>query len=164
MNLRFDLKGFVRRSFERLHQIRDAPHAVAGGVAVGIFWGFSPLTGLKTLLSLGTAWGLRFSRIAAVIAVSLHDVLLPLWPVILRWEYQLGYWIFSHPHRFPPKLVGHLLHWDNLFTARMATVLWKTCVGSVIIGLPFALLTYWLTLVLLARYEAKHHVHLKPPP
>jgi uncharacterized protein len=164
MNLRFDVKGFVKRMIERLHEIRDAPHAVAGGVAVGIFWGFSPLTGFKTLLSLGTAWVFRFSRIAAVIAVSLHDILLPLWPVILRWEYQVGYWIFSHPHHFPPSLDRHHLHWSNLFSASMATVLWTTCAGAAVIGLPIALVTYWATLMLLARYEARRQAHLKPPP
>jgi uncharacterized protein (DUF2062 family) len=137
-------------------------------VAIGIFWGFTPLTGLKTLLSIATAWACRFSRLSAVIAVALHDVLLPLWPVILRWEYQLGYWICNRPHQFPPKLMGHLLghrlNLDHLLTKKTIVILWQTMVGSLVIGIPCALLTYWLTLKLLARYEARHHVHLKPPP
>src|SRR5262249_43921706 len=111
-----DLKGFVKQLLDRLHQIRDAPHAVAGGVAIGMFWGFTPFTGLKTLLSLGTAWLLRCSRISAVIAVALHDVLLPVWPVILRWEYDIGFWILSNPHQFPPKLTPHKLHLGRLLS------------------------------------------------
>jgi uncharacterized protein len=163
MTLRFDVKALIKSLIARLHHIRDARHAVAGGVAVGVFWGFTPLVGLKTLLSLGTAWIARFNRIAAVIAVSLHDVLLPLWPIILRWEYQIGYWLSSHPHHLPPKLVHHALRWDNLFSARMGGVLWKTCAGAIVIGVPIALLTYWATLALLAHHAAKNPAQLTPP-
>src|SRR5438477_245934 len=70
MKLRFDIKTFAKNTWSRLHQLRDAPHAVAGGVAIGIFWGFTPLTGLKTLLSIFFAWVLRCSKIPAVIAVT----------------------------------------------------------------------------------------------
>jgi len=50
------LKTLVKARYERLRQIRDAPRAVAGGVAIGIFWGFTPLLGFKTLLSIFFAW------------------------------------------------------------------------------------------------------------
>ena len=46
---------------------------------------------------------LRCNPIAAVIAVSLHDVALPLWPVVLRMQYDIGFWVLSNPHHFPPK-------------------------------------------------------------
>jgi uncharacterized protein (DUF2062 family) len=160
----FDLKGFAKRSLERLHQIRDAPHAVAGGVAVGMFWGFTPLTGLKTLLSLATAWMMRCSRLSAVIAVALHDVLLPIWPVILRWEYQIGFWILNHPHELPPKLAPHKLHLTHLMSWHTTEILWRTFVGSLVIGIPISLVFYWLVLKLLARYEATHHRQLQAPP
>jgi uncharacterized protein (DUF2062 family) len=34
----------------KLLAIRDTPEAIAGGVAIGIFFGFTPLFGLKTAL------------------------------------------------------------------------------------------------------------------
>ena len=77
---------------------------LAIGVAAVVFWGFVPLVGLKTLLALGCARLLRGSMVAAVITVTLHDVLLPVAPLLLRWEYDLGYWLLSHPHAFPPSL------------------------------------------------------------
>ena len=61
----------------KLVTLRDTPHAIAGGVAIGVFIGFTPLFGIKTLLSLGAAYLLRCNPIAAVIAVSLHDVVTP---------------------------------------------------------------------------------------
>ena len=164
MNLYAKLKEFLHRSWTRIHQIKDGPHAVAGGVAIGIFWGFTPLTGVKTLLSILTAWMVRCSRISAVIAVTFHDILLPIWPVVLRWEYQLGYWALSHPHQMPPKLSTSHLHFAELLHWKTLGVLGPMMLGSCLIGLPVALISYWIVERLLERYETTHHRHLVPPP
>lgn len=164
MKFRFDLIGFARQTWAQIHQTRDAPHAIAGGVAIGIFWGFTPLTGLKTILSIFSAWVFRWSKIPAVIAVAFHDILLPIWPVILRWEYQIGFWILNNPHRFPPKLGIKKLHLAQLLQWKTFEFLWPTFVGSCVIGLPFALICYWLVERSLERYEHSHHRHLTPPP
>jgi Uncharacterized protein conserved in bacteria len=70
--------------------IADTPHSVALGSAIGIFFGFTPLWSLKTLLSIGVAWIFKSNKIAAAIAVTLHDVLLPLMPAIYFWQYRIG--------------------------------------------------------------------------
>jgi uncharacterized protein (DUF2062 family) len=66
----------------KLFVIKDTPHAIASGAAIGVFLGFTPLFGLKTLLALLLAALFRVNKIAAVVAVSLHDLLFPLWPVV----------------------------------------------------------------------------------
>ena len=68
----------------KLLAIRDTPEAIAGGVAIGIFIGFTPLFGLKTVLTILFAWLTRSNIIAAVIASAAHDVILPLMPVVFR--------------------------------------------------------------------------------
>ncbi|HSI13725.1 MAG TPA: DUF2062 domain-containing protein [Chthoniobacter sp.] len=163
MKIRWNPKQFVHDMWMRLRQLRDAPHAVAGGVAIGIFWGFTPLTGLKTLLSIFTAWVTRCSKIPAVIAVSLHDVLVPVWPIILRWEYQIGYWIINRPHQFPPRLSVGKIHMSELFRWKTLEVLWPTFIGSLVIGIPIALICYFILKSTLERYETSHHRHLTPP-
>src|SRR2546427_353020 len=105
MNLR---KWFKEHSLKLL-AIRDTPNAIAGGVAIGIFFGFTPLVGLKTLLSILFAWLMRCNIVAAAIAVTLHDVALPFMPVLFRWEYNIGYWLLSDPHHWPDRLRD--LHW-----------------------------------------------------
>jgi uncharacterized protein (DUF2062 family) len=163
VKIRWHPKQFILDSWTRLRQLRDAPHAVAGGLAIGIFWGFTPLTGLKTMLSIFTALVSRCSKIPAVIAVCLHDVLIPVWPIILRWEYELGYWIINRPHQFPPKLSINKIHLAELLQWKTLGVLWPTFVGSLVIGIPFALITYWSVKWSLEKYETKHHTHLTPP-
>ena len=57
------------------------------------FFGFTPLMGLKLLLSIAVAWLLRSNKIAAAIAVTLHDLILPFSPAIYLWEYKMGMWV-----------------------------------------------------------------------
>lgn len=161
MSLNF--KSLVKHQIERLKQIRDAPRAVAGGVAIGIFLGFTPLFGLKTLLSILFAWMFRCSKVAAAIAVSFHDILTPVWPMVLRWEYDVGFWILSYPHHFPQKFRvadTHIKYWLHF---RTLGLLWPTFVGSLLFSIPFALASYWIVEKALERYKRRRHSHLTTP-
>src|SRR5258708_16510194 len=97
-------RRWLREHWLKLLAIRDTPEAIAGGVAIGIFFGFTPLFGLKTLSAMFFAWLTRSNIIAAMVAGALHDVILPFMPVIYRWEYDLGGVLLSHPHQWPPPL------------------------------------------------------------
>jgi len=147
---------WVRSKVTGLSELEDKPHAIALGIASGVFFGFVPLVGFKTLLAMGTAKLARGNVIAAAVAVTLHDLLLPLAPFILRWEYQFGYWLMSHPHHLPPELHGAhhgaamWFHWSTLFTVGLPLVL-----GSIVIGVPFAVAFYFLSLRLLERAAAR---------
>ena len=67
--------AWFRKEWERLVHLKDKPRAIAVGASVGVFFGFIPLWGLKTLLAIGSARLLRGSLVAAAIAVTLHDVI-----------------------------------------------------------------------------------------
>ncbi len=135
--------AYFRSLGSRLLDLRDSPHAIAGGVAIGMFIGFTPLFGLKTLLCLGLAYLLRCSPIAAVIAVSLHDVVTPFWPVLLKIEYDIGFAILSRLHEMPPTLGSAHFHFSEV-------VKWKTfvhiglpmLVGSIFLSTPAAAIAY----------------------
>jgi len=51
-----NVRKWLKEHSLKLLAIRDTPNAIAGGVAIGIFFGFTPLVGLKTLLSIFFAW------------------------------------------------------------------------------------------------------------
>lgn len=147
---------YFRGILKKLFSLKDNPHAIAGGVAIGMFMGFTPLFGLKTLLALGAAWLLRCNPIAAVISVSLHDVVTPFWPFLLRIEYDIGYWILSHPHVLPPHLemhhlkVGEILKWSTFHKVGLPLL-----VGSMFLSIPAALIAYAITLGVLKWREGK---------
>lgn len=150
------LLDHIRSLFVRLLELRDTPHAIGGGVAIGVFFGFTPLFGVKTLLSLATAWLTRCSKIAAVISVSLHDVVTPLWPFLLRLEYDIGFWLLNHPHHLPPKITFHhvkvaeLLQWTTFLNLGLPLL-----VGSLVIAVPAAIIAYFIAFGLMRRREMR---------
>jgi uncharacterized protein len=140
----------------KLLAIRDTPEAIAGGVAIGIYIGFTPLIGLKTALTILFAWLTRSNILAAVIASAAHDILWPVMPVIFAAEYDVGYWLLSHPHHFPPSITkAHLdfhalRNWSNLLTIGKPML-----VGSLVCSAPLAALSYWFTRRLMVRHQKK---------
>jgi hypothetical protein len=137
----------------RLVTIEDTPHSIALGVAIGIFFGFTPLWSLKTLLSIAVAWLFKSNKIAAAISVQLHDLILPFMPAIYLWEYKIGFWsLHGHlPHRFSLRALSlrDYIQWETFFTVGRPLL-----VGSVIIGLPCAALVYVICRGLVTTHRA----------
>lgn len=151
------IKKEIARQWARLQEVRDTPHAVSLGFAAGIYIGFFPLVGLKTLLALLLAWLLRSNKIAAVVGVTLHDISLPVAPVLMRMEYDIGYWLLSHPHHLPSSLVHpghdslrHYLNWHAMLTTGEPVI-----VGAAILGAPVAAAIYFAMLAMLKARERR---------
>jgi hypothetical protein len=161
-----NLRRWLHEHSLRLLAIRDTPEAIAGGVAIGVFFWFPPLFGLKTLGAILLAWLTRSNILAAVIAVTLHDALVPFMLVLYRWEYCLGYWLLSVPHEWPHRLSRS----DWLLRRRLTEwhAFWRTfsiigrplLLGSVVIGVPVALLSFVATRIIVRRYHRKKHALL----
>src|SRR5713101_1533658 len=90
------LRRWMRAHHMTLMTLPDTPHSIALGAAIGMFFGFSPLLGLKTILAFFVTWAFKANKTAAVITVQLHDVLLPLVPAMFFWQYKLGMWALYH--------------------------------------------------------------------
>jgi uncharacterized protein (DUF2062 family) len=161
MNLR---RWFHQHSLKLL-AIRDTPEAIAGGVAIGVFFGFTPLFGLKTLLAIFVAWLTGSNILAAVISGALHDVILPFMPIIYRWEYDVGYWLLSHPHRWPTSFThvrfeaGAWHNWARLFSVGKPLLL-----GGCVCAAPVALACFFITREILARHQRKKLAQGPTPP
>lgn len=149
----------------KLLAIRDTPEAIAGGVAIGIYFGFTPLIGLKTALTILFAWLTRSNIIAAVLAQAAHDVGFFMMPVLYVWEYSMGYWLLSQPHQLPTtlpkiKLEGLSLHDWLVFLCGLGKPL---LVGGLVLPVPLAPLSFFLTRRLIVRHRRKKHAHAPPP-
>ena len=151
--------NYIRETVRKFHELldaKDAPHSVAGGTAIGVFFGFLPIFGLKTLSAMGVSWMTRCSVVASVIGVSVHDLLLPVWPLILRWQFQIGFWLLSHPHHFAPKLsredfkLSEIFQWDSFIDIGLPTAL-----GGVIVALPVSVLSYLAILSIMRFRQAR---------
>lgn len=137
----------------RLMSIDDTPHSVAFGAAIGMFFGFTPLFGLKTLLSILLAWVLKTNKMAAALTVTLHDLILPAAPVILLWEYRMGMWVLHGAIPQRPKFrtirLRDYMEWTTFFTLGQPML-----IGSLFFAVPSAALVYFLLRALLFRARA----------
>jgi uncharacterized protein (DUF2062 family) len=148
------LKSWLVAHHMTLMTIADTPHSIALGSAIGIFFGFTPLYPLKTLLSIGVAWICRCNKIAAAIAVTLHDVLIFAMPAIYFAEYKLGCWSLGRtpPHRihFGPFALRDYFHW-HVFSRVVWPTFWPAFVGSLFLAVPSAIIIYFVMRLLVSR-------------
>ena len=160
--------SWYKRGYHKLVGLQDTSHAIALGFACGIFLGFTPLFGLKTLLAILLAWALRSNKIAAAIGVTMHDFILPFVPVLLRVQYIVGYWLLSNPHVLPPDLDVKGIRLEEVFQwttfLRMGGPL---MLGSVVVGAPFGILSYsaakWIVTAYRRNRAAYQEKHPRPP-
>jgi len=141
----------------KLLAIRDTPEAIAGGVAIGVFIGFTPLIGLKNILTILLAWMTRSNIIAAVIAQAAHDAVFFLMPALYAWEYSFGYWLLSQPHHWPTTLPK--LKWEGISLRNWLVFLCglgkPLLVGGLVFSAPFAPISYVFTKRLIVRHRRK---------
>jgi uncharacterized protein (DUF2062 family) len=155
------IRRYIREYIRKFHELldaKDAPHSVAGGTSIGVFFGFLPIFGFKTLGAMGVSLATRCSVVASVIGVSLHDIFLPLWPLILRYQFQVGFWILSHPHHFAPPLsrqdfhLSELLQWDNFLDIGLPLL-----VGGAVFATPISLASYGVILIIMQRRAVRRN-------
>jgi len=144
-----------------LMTIADSPHSIALGSAIGIFFGFTPLYPLKTLLSIAVAWVCRCNKIAAAIAVTLHDVLIWAMAAIYVAEYHLGCWSLRWPmaHRVHFRQFGlrDYVHW-NVFSRVVWPTFWPAFVGSLFLAIPSAVIVYFVIRILVSRARTSQKI------
>ena len=152
---------WMRAHHMTLMTLPDTPHAIALGSAIGMFFGFSPLFGLKTILAFLITWAFKANKTAAVITVQLHDLLLPLVPALFFWQYRLGMWAMYHrvPQRpgFKRVSLGDFMEWTTFLTVGRPIL-----VGSLFFALPAAVLVYFGLRGVLIRSRARTAESTKP--
>lgn len=156
-----NLRRWLKEHSLKLLAIRDTPGAIAGGVAIGIFMGFTPLFGFKTVLAIFFAWVTRTNIIAAILATTLHDLLIPFMPVIFLWEYKIGFMVLNG--KWPERLSNVHLHWSEWRNWKMfVRVVVPTLVGSVYVCVPAAMITFFVTRGIMVRHQRKKQAAPNP--
>src|ERR1044072_3523118 len=153
-NLWRRLHRWMRAHHMTLMTLPDTPHNIALGSAIGMFFGFTPLFTMKTLLAFLITWLLRANKTAALITVTPHDVLRPLVPAMFFWQYKLGMWALYHrlPQRpgFRRVSLGDFMEWTTFLTVGRPLL-----VGSLFFAVPAGLLVYFGLRAVLIRSRAR---------
>jgi len=132
----------LRYVVKRVLRLNATPHAIAMGVAAGVFSAFNPFLGIHTLIAVALAWALSGNMIAAAISTWFGNPLT--YPLIWAGTWKLGRLILRTG---VPGAMPHLVHGPMTF-ARLAE-LWNPLVepmlvGSVPAGIVAAFAAYWL--------------------
>jgi uncharacterized protein len=163
-------RKLVRRWMGVLLHIDDTPSRTAAAFALGVFFAFSPVLGLHTILALGIAFLLNYNRVAVLLGVYSNL------PWIAAEYYSLTTVLIGSPitHTPIPPEFGARAHalfehsvlssafWHGLATL-VRPMLWPYVVGSSIGALVLAALAYPLALVFVTSgrriHEIIHHEH-----
>ena len=142
-------KQSLHHYYLRLMRLKGQPGEVAGGMAIGVFVGMTPTVPLHTILAVSIAYLLKKSKLAAAAGVWIaNPVLLPL---VYFLDYKVGRAITGKTvSTFAPShfSISHLikLGWE---------ISYPMFIGGLIIGLLFAIPSYFITKQLIILYREK---------
>src|SRR3954453_9379204 len=152
----------LRRWLEQLLHTHDTPQRTAAAYALGVFFGFSPMLGLHTLLGLVFAFGLRLNRVAVLLGIySNLPWILPAYYTVTT---MLGAAILRVPIK--PRMIGELTaalgdaswaDFRNLAHA-LTPLAWAYVLGSSIGAAALALVAYRVSLTMIQAHR-RHLLH-----
>lgn len=166
-------RAAIRSWLDALLHIEDSPRRTAAAYALGVFFGFSPLLGLHTVLALAFAFVLNFNRVAVLLGVYSN---LP-WIIAPWYAATTAMGAAMLRTRMPPgfdERLGSLFEtsllraefWHDLFTL-LRPLFWPYVVGSTIGAVVVAAVAYQLALGFVIarrrRWRLGRHVDREGP-
>lgn len=152
-----------RRSFsrslrymgKRISRITASPHAVAAGLAVGVFAAFTPFFGFHLILAVVLAYLLAGNIAAAALGTALANPLTI--PFIWGGTYELGRLIVDEKGAQKTLPLTQILE-SEIFSKLSFTELWQPVLkpmlfGSLVLGLGCALAVYVVARWATGRYR-----------
>lgn len=156
-----------RRSFARSAQyfqkrvlrLSATPHAVAAGVASGVFASFLPFMGLHFVIAAVVAFIIRGNMLASALGTAIGNPLT--FPFIWGASYQLGRFFLygTHPREIEPLHLGKAL-WNLEFAQLWNPLLKPMTAGGVPLGLLFGLVFYIVTRWATAAFQERRRRRL----
>ncbi|WP_182085640.1 DUF2062 domain-containing protein [Aureimonas sp. ME7] len=147
----------LRYMQKRVLRLRATPHAVAAGVAAGVFATFTPLIGFHFVMAFVIAYLIGGNIAAAALGCLIGNPLT--YPVIWASTYEAGRYVLRAevPDGHAPESLGSALtHMD--ITAIWEPYLKPMLVGSVPLGLFFAFVAYALVRIGVQSFQtARSH-------
>lgn len=138
----------MKRFYVRFVRLRGTPHQISLGLALGFLVGMTPFLGAHTVIAIFLASLFKWSKITATIGVMITNPLTA--PLIYPVTYKLGNSVtgLSDPSQ-----------WSKIFEPGGVIALMKSSpviivdlsVGGMIVGIPLAVITYYVTLNAVTR-------------
>ena len=146
------IKNAAVKIYERFIKLKGSPREIALGFALGLFIGMSPFFGMHIAISVVFAMILGWSKIAAAIGVNITNVFTA--PLIYPVTYYVGTKItgFNRHVNWPTSIDfnGFLQ-----LVKESPMIILDLCVGGAILGLPIAIVGYYLAFNAITVYRQR---------
>lgn len=140
----------LRKIYERFVKLRGQPREIALGFALGIFIGMTPTMGFQTPVAVFLAALFKWSKISAAFGVWITN------PLTAPFIYGITYIVGS-------KLLGlkapvtlsdeHTWAVIKQMVSSAPRILGTLTIGGILIGLPLAILSYYLSFAAVNKYQ-----------
>lgn len=151
-SLKEKFKRSVAKIYQRFLKLRGDPHAIAMGLALGVFVGMSPLMGLHSVIAITAAAVFKWSKVAAILGVFVTNPLTA--PVIYPLTYTLGAALLGNPITLA---ASGGLNLGDLFHSS-PQVLTNLFVGGGIVGLAGGAVSYFVANRAIRRYRRRRRL------
>lgn len=140
----------LEKLYERFIRIRGTPKEIALGFALGLFIGLTPTMGIQTVVGIFLASVLQWNKYAAAIGVWITNPFTA--PFIYGSTYLVGAKMMGIENSFDFKSSFDWTIFIDLLqnSPGIITSFW---VGSVVIGLPLALMGYFIAFRAVEKYQ-----------
>ena len=145
---------WVRLNYLRIIRLKTSAHSIALGCALGIFIGFMPIIPFQAVVVLTLAFIFRANKITAFsfTFISSPINMIPFYTML----YMVGRWVlpFSRVHFNPRQLELMELIEQGWHLVAVMTV------GGLILGIPSAIITYFVMRRLILAYRKRRAIRL----
>jgi uncharacterized protein len=142
----------LRYYARRILRLKATPHAVATGVAAGVFASFTPFLGFHFALAAALAWLLRGNLVASALATFVGNPVT--FPLIWGATLELGRTLTAGTGGAATENLADMMRHLEI-TELWAPVLKPMLIGSVPLGLAFAGVAYIATRSATAAFQAR---------
>jgi hypothetical protein len=147
------------KAYKRFLAIEGEPHHIALGFALGLFVGMTPTMGFQMAIAVFFAIPLKWNKLSAAAGVWITNPLTA--PFIYWFNYVVGKKVF-HIH-IVQKCIGDPSTRSFLdLIQETPDILIAMTLGGLVLGLPLAVLGYYVSYALISRYQ-KRKKHADDP-
>jgi uncharacterized protein (DUF2062 family) len=149
----------MRQWLDQLLHTHDTPERTAAAFALGVFFGFSPLLGLHTLLGLVFAFALNLNRVAVLLGI--YSNLPWILPAYYTAATALGAAILRVPIK--PRLLGELTaalangSWTDFrrLAHALTPLAWAYVLGSTLGAIVVSVVAYRVALAMIVAHRRR---------
>ncbi|MEX1153678.1 DUF2062 domain-containing protein [Parvibaculum sp.] len=149
-------KRAIQYGWRRIWRLSGTPHAIAMGVAAGVFASCTPFFGFHILIAMLVAWILRGNLIASAIGTFVGNPLT--FPAIWFIVYEVGRYMVGAPVGADPD-IAETLQSDRAFDMILPLLVPLT-VGAIPVGIVLGCVTYVVTRSGVEAYQLRRRRRL----